>query len=155
MTLREAANAISQVFTENSFKNQPIGNGFCLIGHTMRHNLNYLLEMGVSYGNCTLIDTASLLNLTHGQQQPSLKDSLRLVRQPFAFLHNAGNDAYYTLLLCLALADPFYRMASEIDTDTRMANWKCRNLKNEITNESRRYYGDEERFSHFLHHQPL
>lgn len=84
----------------------------------------------------------------------SLKDSLRLVRQPFAFLHNAGNDAYYTLLLCLALADPFYRMASEIDTDTRMANWKCRE-RGETINESQKSNGDGKMFSHFLHHQPL
>lgn len=111
--------------------------------------------MGVSYGNCTSIDTAAVLNLTHGQQLPSLKDALRLVLQPFAFLHNAGNDAYYTLLLCLALADPFYRMAAEIDTDTKMANWKCRDLKGETINESQKFNGDEDRFSHFLHHQPL
>lgn len=155
MTLEEAANSILEVFSKYSFADQPIGNGFCLIGHAMKHDLNYLLQMGVSYGNCTSIDTAAVLNLTHGQQLPSLKDALRLVLQPFAFLHNAGNDAYYTLLLCLALADPFYRMAAEIDTDTKMANWKCRDLKGETINESQKFNGDEDRFSHFLHHQPL
>lgn len=93
------------------------GNGVCLVGHGLDNDLEWLDRMGVRIKPTCTIDTQKVLGWTHGKKGLSLRNSLDLVRQPYAFLHNAGNDAYYTMVLCLCLADPFYRQACGIDTE--------------------------------------
>lgn len=86
------------------------------VGHDVRGDIKWLTELGLELPQFEVIDTQKLFAITHGKQGGSLKNLLRAVQQPHAFLHNAGNDAYYTVILCLCLSDPEYRKSCKIDT---------------------------------------
>lgn len=154
MGLQEVADSILKLIARNSFQELPPGLGVCIVGHGLTNDLKWLQQMGVDIGNADTIDTQELLCYTHGHKKASLEHALRLVRQPFAFLHNAGNDAYYTLLLCLCLSDPFYRVQSQIDQPERMEYFKCRQ-PNQDTNVSLFFNGDEYQFQKYLTNQPI
>lgn len=61
------------------------------------------------------IDTNHLCRISHGRANISLKKALEAVDIPYAYLHNAGNDAYYTLLLAMKLCDPQSRVRYGLD----------------------------------------
>ncbi|KOH01316.1 uncharacterized protein DI49_0676 [Saccharomyces eubayanus] len=56
-----------------------------------------------------MLDTEKIYSICYGKKGSSLGKLLRLFHMPHAFLHNAGNDAYYTLLLMLKLGDFNFR----------------------------------------------
>ncbi|GEQ71533.1 hypothetical protein JCM33374_g5217 [Metschnikowia sp. JCM 33374] len=87
-----------------------------LVGHDLRGDLQWLDKIGVYIpSNVRQLDTQTLFAYTHGRNGASLGKCLRAVNQPFAHLHNAGNDAYYTILLALKLCDPNVRDLTEFD----------------------------------------
>lgn len=87
-----------------------------LVGHDLRGDLKWFENIGVDIpNNVRKLDTQTLFSYTHGLDGASLKNALRTVNQPFSFLHNAGNDAYYTILLALKLCDPNVRELTRID----------------------------------------
>lgn len=114
MTLEQINLALNDLIMEYS-RDGKRGSGVCVVGHNLQGDIRLLKELGVRFGNSEFVDTQRMLSISHGTRRCSLANSLRLVRQPYAFLHNAGNDAYYTLILCLCLADPKYRSSAGID----------------------------------------
>ncbi|KAF3985797.1 hypothetical protein FT663_03653 [Candidozyma haemuli var. vulneris] len=142
MSKKDAKEAISLVF--NDYPNP------CLVGHDVSGDIKWLKDMGVFLPYYT-IDTQVLLAITHGKRGASLKNGLRILRQPFAFLHNAGNDAYYTMLLCLCLCDSFYRVASQVDSEETMHNFATQpSTKNEPPNKSKKSRSDPSGIFKFL-----
>ncbi|KAF3988551.1 hypothetical protein FT663_03486 [Candidozyma haemuli var. vulneris] len=156
MSLAEAAKGINDIIASNNLPNKSHGAGVCLVGHGMSQDLKWLKDMGVDVGCAGIIDTQEVLSYTHDKKVSSLKKALRLVRQPCAFLHNAGNDAYYTMLLCLCLADPFYRLTAEIDDRKTMKNFKAAGSEpKEHHNISKKVIGSVQRLKQYLKRQPL
>ncbi|KAK6465994.1 good for full dbp5 activity protein 2 [Scheffersomyces coipomensis] len=88
----------------------------CLIGHDVKGDIKWLNTLGVKFPeNVPIIDSHKLFALTQGKNGNSLKNALTRVQVPYAFLHNAGNDAYYTLLLVMRLCDPQCRRSFSLD----------------------------------------
>ncbi|KAI5970776.1 hypothetical protein CANMA_000195 [Candida margitis] len=87
-----------------------------LVGHEVSGDIKWLSSLGIQFPpKLPTLDTLQIVKITHGQQNLSLGKSLRKLDLPHVFLHNAGNDAYYTLLLCLKLMDPGVRSLYKLD----------------------------------------
>ena len=87
-----------------------------LVGHDLRGDLQWLNKLGIEIRHDALqLDTQAVFAYTHGQNGASLSNALRAIKQPYALLHNAGNDAYYTLLLAFRLCDPNVRLLTKFD----------------------------------------
>lgn len=87
----------------------------CLVGHDLNADLKWFKKIGITFpSNFKKIDTQVLMKfLTQGKR--SLTKCLSLVGIPHGFLHNAGNDAYYTMLLALKVSDPQARQLYGLD----------------------------------------
>lgn len=87
-----------------------------LVGHNVRADINWLRSVGVRIPDpLAIVDTSKLhsLSFTSGG---SLRSILRLLQIPHGYLHNAANDAYYTLLAAFAYCDPETRTKLSLDT---------------------------------------
>lgn len=85
-----------------------------IVGHDVIGDIKWLNKMnivipGYSDGQITsnikILDTLKLFNSFYGHKGSGLGKALRLYKIPHSFLHNAGNDAYYTLILLLKMCD--------------------------------------------------
>ncbi|EEQ46834.1 hypothetical protein MEM_04980 [Candida albicans L26] len=85
------------------------------VGHQVSSELKYFKSIGV---NCKAdvhtIDTMKLMQLSKSGGN-SLWATLRELEIPYGHLHNAGNDAYFTLLAALSLCDPIVRIDKNLD----------------------------------------
>lgn len=91
------------------------GEDIVLVGHHIEGDLKWLRNIGVQFPQETpIIDTARIYRLTY-ESGGSLRGILRLVGIPHGYLHNAANDAYYTLLASLAYCDPSVRIEKKLD----------------------------------------
>lgn len=89
----------------------------CLVGHDLKGDVKWLKSLGIDFPEHNPnIDTQLLMSFLT-QQKRSLTHSLSLIGIPHANLHNAGNDAYYTLLLALKISDPQVRLLYRLDKD--------------------------------------
>ncbi|RLV92755.1 Good for full DBP5 activity protein [Spathaspora sp. JA1] len=87
-----------------------------LVGHDLQGDIKWLNTLGVKFPlDLKTLDTVSLLAITQGKNGSSLGNALKMVQLPHAFLHNAGNDAYYTLQLAMTLCDPQCRVRFNLD----------------------------------------
>lgn len=88
-----------------------------LFGHCIGCDVKWLTKLGVRMSHdIQMLDTQMLYSKTHGAKCNSLKNALRDVGQPHAFLHNAGND-YYTVMFALKLCDPQVRKLTKFDSN--------------------------------------
>lgn len=62
-----------------------------------------------------ILDTEKLFRFCYGSKGSNLGRLLRLFQIPHAFLHNAGNDAHYTLQLLMHMCDVNFRKQSGMD----------------------------------------
>lgn len=103
------------------------------VGHNIEGDFKWLKSMGVILPETTpvshispndhnlksrrtlVIDTLKIYSACYGKEGSSLGKILRLFQLPHAFLHNAGNDAYYTLRLLLYLCDVNTRVQCSLD----------------------------------------
>ncbi|QLL31193.1 hypothetical protein HG536_0B00540 [Torulaspora globosa] len=107
------------------------------VGHNLQGDLRWLRKMGVKVPadgdlDYTLqkadlkadvekeepifvLDTEKLYRLCYGSKGSNLGRLLRLFRIPHAFLHNAGNDAHYTLKLLMHMCDVNFRKQYGMD----------------------------------------
>ncbi|OBA22589.1 hypothetical protein METBIDRAFT_31467 [Metschnikowia bicuspidata var. bicuspidata NRRL YB-4993] len=109
------AKAFLQCLIDKYFGKQT-GIACVFVGHDVHNDVDYLAKIGVRVPkNVPQLDTQKLFACSHGLHGASLLNALRTVKQPFAFLHNAGNDAYYTVLLALRLCDPNVRLMLGLD----------------------------------------
>lgn len=107
------------------------------VGHNLQGDLRWLRKMGIKIPaddglDYTLqravpkeqtekdepifvLDTEKLYRLCYGSKGSNLGRLLRLFRIPHAFLHNAGNDAHYTLKLLMHMCDVNFRKQYGMD----------------------------------------
>lgn len=115
MPTSKAADLI-QCILNYYFYDRP-GMSACIVGHNVAGDLTWLKGLGVTIPhNATVLDTQKIYNITHGDRLSSLGGILRRFDIPHAYLHNAGNDAYYTLMLLMKLCDPSFRRNHAVDS---------------------------------------
>lgn len=91
--------------------------GAVFVGHHIGGDIKWLQSIGVEFPkDGGIVDTLKIYNLSHGKNGGGLRSVLRLMDIPHAYLHNAANDAYYTLLAALVWCDPAARRAKKIDS---------------------------------------
>lgn len=111
---KDSAIDLMQSLIDTYFHNLPMP--CILVGHDVKGDIKWLSQLGIQMPtNVEVLDTQILYTQTHGRHGNSLKNALRDIGQPYAFLHNAGNDAYYTVLLALRLCDPQVRKLVNFD----------------------------------------
>ncbi|SCV02927.1 LANO_0G01090g1_1 [Lachancea nothofagi CBS 11611] len=114
------------------------------VGHNVKGDLKWLESIGVNIptdidyelknkpqttNRALVLDTERLFKGSYGSKGANLGKILRLFEVPHAFLHNAGNDAYFTLKLLLHMCDihcrkqmqmdDFYAVMAKIETWTK------------------------------------
>ncbi|CUM65359.1 uncharacterized protein PRCAT00002995001 [Priceomyces carsonii] len=110
LSLRECAQ-----FMQAIIRNYLIEANGVLVGHNILGDIKWLKSMGVEFpSDLHVIDTATLYKITK-TTGGSLRGILRLVSIPHGYLHNAANDAYYTLIAAIAYCDPNIRRTFELD----------------------------------------
>lgn len=89
--------------------------GIVLVGHHIEGDLKWLRSIGIQFPKETpVVDTARIHGISY-ESGGSLRGILRKVGIPHGYLHNAANDAYYTLLASLAYCDPNTRTQKKLD----------------------------------------
>lgn len=123
-----------QIFLQQVFAHYFLEKRGILVGHDVGADIKWLTKMGVKMPPYTF--TADSLKIYHltTRKNGSLRMILRRLNIPHANLHNAANDAYYTLLAVLSLCDPQQRIRAELDTYaeietvemTKSEKWKAK-----------------------------
>ncbi|EDO18965.1 hypothetical protein Kpol_2002p35 [Vanderwaltozyma polyspora DSM 70294] len=110
-----------------------------IVGHNIKGDINWMKNLGIrlpelEYTNMIsvikgvyVMDTEQIYKKNITEEGCSLGKILRLLKIPHAFLHNAGNDANYTLKLLLHLTSASFRKARGIDDIASMQK-KVRDL---------------------------
>lgn len=80
-----------------------------LVGHDVGTDINYLKQLGYDVRNLSnlheLVDTSNMYRALHQQQNPTnLGSILADLGISGSHLHNAGNDAVYTLQAMIGIA---------------------------------------------------
>ncbi|AGO10803.1 AaceriAFR712Cp [[Ashbya] aceris (nom. inval.)] len=98
-----------------------------IVGHGVSGDLQWLRSLLIDlpttsgpgnshpHDHVSILDTAQLYQYFYGQKGSSLGKSLRLHGVPHSYLHNAGNDAYYTLQLLMKMGDVQQRIRHHWD----------------------------------------
>ncbi|CCF57682.1 hypothetical protein KAFR_0D00350 [Kazachstania africana CBS 2517] len=100
-----------------------------IVGHNVKQDINWLLDLGVKFPtekinfdltgnlmkNITVIDTEKIHKLLYGEIYSNLGKILKLYEIPHSFLHNAGNDAFFTLELLMVICDFKQRKIKRLD----------------------------------------
>ncbi|KGU21017.1 hypothetical protein MG7_04982 [Candida albicans P34048] len=116
MSEREAATLTQSLINFYFISAESKGTGCYLVGHDLKGDVKWMNSLGVTFpSQFKSLDTNYLFRISHGKENISLKRALAFVHIPFAYLHNAGNDAYYTLLLAMKLCDPHSRVRYRLD----------------------------------------
>lgn len=123
-----------------------------IVGHNVAGDLKWLTELGVNLPDretaepkrstdinvdntkatpkISTLDTMRLYSCCYGNNNSSLGKILRLFQLPHAYLHNAGNDAHYTLQLLLHMADVSFRKQMGLDdirnVEMQIREWSAR-----------------------------
>lgn len=107
------------------------------VGHNVKGDLRWLSSIGVKIPKdldhevlalghkkkrIGVLDTEKLFRLSYGSKGSSLGKILRLLEIPHAYLHNAGNDAYFTLKLLMHFCDISFRKRLGMDDLYGMAH---------------------------------
>jgi len=86
-----------------------------LVGHSISSEIKYFKSLGIELlPTVKMLDTLKLHKLGRSNGG-SLGGCLKLLGLPCSYLHNAGNDAYYTLLVALSYCDPVVRIQKNLD----------------------------------------
>lgn len=84
------------------------GSNTAVVGHGMASDITMILNAGLPrlpIDRLVQIDTQVLfLQMQRCADQSSLEKVLEHFKIPAQYLHNAGNDAFYTLMICLRIA---------------------------------------------------
>lgn len=86
--------------------------------HNSIGDLQRLTNMGLKLPKeFVALDTYMLYSASHGfkRETSTLSGLLHRLGIPQTFMHNAGNDAYFTLFALLKLADPQFRLNNNLD----------------------------------------
>lgn len=106
--------------------------GRCFVGHGISNDLTWLRSMNVelptkmkdisfryqpsrTLETAYIIDTSKFHQILYGDMYGSLGKLLKLYNIPHSYMHNAGNDAYYTLQLLLTIGNYKFRELHRLD----------------------------------------
>lgn len=90
--------------------------GGTFVGHSIGSDIKWIRNLGIPVDiKVPPVDTFRLFQLSRSRGC-TLRGILRTLDLPHGYLHNAGNDAYYTLLAAMALCDPVVRVNKQLDT---------------------------------------
>ena len=108
--LRQCSAFISEVFRHYFEEDQGV-----LVGHGIKGDIKWLKTLvGNVPETCPIVDTTLIHKLSR-KGNGSLEGILRQVEIPCGRLHNAANDAFYTLQAVMAWCDPYYRRKYNLD----------------------------------------
>lgn len=85
-----------------------------LVGHNVDGDIKWIQSMGVKFKSPSVVDTMRIFGYSRSKGA-TLRGILRTMGIPHANLHNAANDAYYTLIASFALCDPQQRERFNLD----------------------------------------
>lgn len=99
-----------------------------LVGHGFSGDLKWLQSLKIRVPEVPVFDTMKLFQAMYGSTGSGLGKALRLMNIPHAYMHNAGNDAYYTLNLLLYMCDIGKRKSLHLDDialiQTKIEQWR-------------------------------
>ncbi|KAG2730718.1 hypothetical protein G9P44_006295 [Scheffersomyces stipitis] len=91
-----------------------------LVGHHIEGDVKWLRSIGVNIKNDTaVVDTFRLFTISRSSGG-TLRGVLREINVPHGNLHNAANDAYYTLIAAMTYCDPHHRLEKNLDQFVHM-----------------------------------
>lgn len=106
----------SQKDLDDSVKLKEREMNLVLVGHNVKGDISALKAIGVEFPkNHQILDTQHIWRHTRKEGPCSLENLLKIFRVPYQFLHNAGNDAYLTLVILLKLCDPVVRASMRLN----------------------------------------
>ncbi|ODQ82789.1 hypothetical protein BABINDRAFT_28248, partial [Babjeviella inositovora NRRL Y-12698] len=115
----ENAATLVQLLINHYFVDLPQKNpGYetALVGHSVKGDVTWFQSLGISFPQELLIlDTKDVWVASQGDKGCNLGKILQRLRVNHSYLHNAGNDAYFTLILAMMLGDPSTRIHHELD----------------------------------------
>lgn len=115
MTLSELKYYLKPIFTRFFAERNAV-----LVGHNISGDVRWLANHGLSnLDNVPQIDTQKLFQISR-RRGATLSGILRHAGILNANLHNAANDAYYTLLAAMFYCDPAQRQRLSLDTYDEM-----------------------------------
>lgn len=93
------------------------------VGHGFSGDLKWLQSLNLRIPeNIPVFDTMKIFQSMYGSTGSGLGKALRLLQIPHAYMHNAGNDAYYTLRLLLHMCDIEKRKLLGLDDIEKVQN---------------------------------
>lgn len=99
--------------------------GVSLVGHSIDNDLAWLNKLGIYFPDYVyrrkymILDTYDIWTASFGSKYGSLTKLLCFLGIPNAFLHNGGNDSFFTILLLMVLCDPNIRECMLLDRINR------------------------------------
>lgn len=124
-------------------ESQTLGYQRAFVGHGFASDLKWLktLQLRIS-DDIPIFDTMKFFQSMYGSTGSGLGKALRLLQIPHAYMHNAGNDAYYTLRLLLHMCDIEKRKLLALDDIERIQNiiegWRSHDSGNSSGKSKRR-----------------
>ncbi|WEJ96081.1 hypothetical protein PSN45_003616 [Yamadazyma tenuis] len=110
VSLKQSKNIITSVLQE--YVNN---RNAAFVGHHIEGDIKWFRSIGIEVSNnAPIVDSNKLYALSR-KRGGTLRGVLRLLGIPHGYLHNAANDAYYTLLATMALCDPVIRTQKGLD----------------------------------------
>lgn len=110
LLMQSATKLMKQVIEKYIIENEAV-----LVGHDVLADVRWLQSLGINFPeNIPTIDTLKLHQLTR-TSGGTLRTMCRNLDVPHAYLHNAANDSYYTLLVAMKLCDPNTRITKQLD----------------------------------------
>lgn len=101
-----------------------------LVGHSIGGDLDWLKKLGIEMPPASIIDTHTIFQYSRMKNQlTNLSSALLKVDTPHGYLHNAGNDAYFTLILAFKLLDPKIRSLHQLDVWKPDEIWDTRSKR--------------------------
>lgn len=112
---------------QNTAENSVLQRAF--VGHGFAGDAKWLRGLQIRVPEETpVFDTMKLFQSMYGATGSGLGKALRLLNIPHAYMHNAGNDAYYTLKLLLHMCDIGKRKLLNLDDigdiQLRIEKWR-------------------------------
>lgn len=93
---------------------------YAFVGHNFSGDVDWLRSLGINVPlDVPVIDVADIWQLLRNAGG-TLHGVLEFLDIPHYNLHNAANDAYYTLLAALVITDPKVRLKKGLDTYTEI-----------------------------------
>lgn len=116
LPLREATLFVQCLIDHYFIIRQTIGMRGVIVGHNVSGDIKWLKSLGINFPTSSLIlDTQKIYTTVNNDKFSALGAVLRRLEIPHSYLHNAGNDSYFTLILLLRLCDVTFRNKIKLD----------------------------------------